>query len=149
MGLCHSTKCPEEQWSGTHVSWCLLRTTEAICLIDERQHQLDFSHHCTQPVPLNLTLHQFRSFLLLYFLQHTTHIIGYFFPRKKSLQKGDTGSPHPSALFTKYTQILEWRQSHSCLPFQKWGIIHTAFLSLSLQELYILPEYVETPFGQD
>lgn len=38
-------------WSGTHVSQRLLRTTEAICLTAECQHQLDLSHHCAHPVP--------------------------------------------------------------------------------------------------
>lgn len=51
MSLCHSTKCTEGQtaiWD--HASWWLLRTTEAICLIAECLHQLDFGHHWTHPV---------------------------------------------------------------------------------------------------
>ena len=75
-------------WLGAHLSRCLLSLQSSLCV----------SSGCC-------------CYVTSHSIQLPSQII--FLPRLNILE-AHTGSPHPSALPTKYTQVCEQRQSHEC-----------------------------------
>lgn len=103
------------------------------CLWQEKKHIWWLGTNTSQtPVTATLsllltkfTLHWFMLFLLFCSLQHKTCSIVYFFPKIKC-PWGTHWVSHPAALATRYTVVLEQRQSYewACLfPWEK-GVRH-------------------------
>lgn len=103
------------------------------CLGQEKQHTWSLGTNTGQTqvtATLSLLLpkftpHWFISFLLFCSLQHKTYTTNSFSPRLNVLN-AHTGFPHPTALATKYTMVLEQRQTHewACLSPRGKGVRH-------------------------